>query len=235
MKRAGILFFIMSLWTVSLPVFAFTGELSNLRDKRYCEVAVIHLKEDKLIASVYSTVNLNNCPAPLWDKLTVHGIRKQFDAFWVKLNGPRYWTLDGVIGQGNSTDGPLVNIGGIEFKQRANIESYIWKGMGRKLYTENVIHRDSIWIYNPHTEIYELIAPNGNVYVMQSYSQIVDSHLQMSDLKNLGQRLKLPKGWKYQVRQLNKKLEVKTLGTAYVLQDDLLNSYSRVLNPNEIQ
>ena len=49
----------------------------------------------------------------------------------------------------------------------------------------------------------------------------------MSDLLSLEQQLQLPKGWTYQTRVLTEDLNVVADGTAYVLQDNLLNSYQR--------
>ena len=38
----------------------------------------------------------------------------------------------------------------------------------------------------------------------------------------------LPLGWKYQVRNLDSNLEMKTGGKAYVVQDDLKDTYQRL-------
>jgi hypothetical protein len=62
---------------------------------------------------------------------------------------------------------------------------------------------------------------------MQSYSQIVNPNLGMSDLATLGNQLKLPAGWQYQNRLLDQDLSLIANGIAYVLQDNLSNSYQR--------
>jgi len=76
-------------------------------------------------------------------------------------------------------------------------------------------------------EVYELLAPDGSIYVMQAYAQIVDPTLTASDLPGLGARLSLPAGWSYRARTLDAALVVDTPGMATVLQDELQNSYSR--------
>ena len=64
---------------------------------------------------------------------------------------------------------------------------------------------------------------------MQSYSLEVDKSLDVAGLANLGSKLKLPKGWKYEVKMLDKEMAVRNSGAkAYVLQDDLRNSYQKL-------
>jgi hypothetical protein len=233
MKCISALFSTLLFATVALPATAQTNDtvktLSGLHNARYCEVLVIQ-REDlyKLNASVYSTIHLNNCPEDLWSKMDIAAIKKQFDASAVKLNGPRYFMMDGLVANNKTVNTPVITIGGIQFQKRAEINTNIWDGaLGNKLYAPTTVQRYTIWIYNPGTTIYELISPKGEVYVMQSYAQIVDTNLQVTDLPNLGQRLKLPVGWKFQTRTLTQALELKANGVAYVLQDDLRNSYQK--------
>jgi hypothetical protein len=62
---------------------------------------------------------------------------------------------------------------------------------------------------------------------MQSYSQIINPTLSMKDLPILDQQLKLPTGWSYKSRVLDQDLSLVANGIAYVLQDNLMNSYQR--------
>jgi hypothetical protein len=94
-------------------------------------------------------------------------------------------------------------------------------------YVERTVQRNSEFEFRAGSEIYELLAPDGSVYVMQSYAQIVDPGLSESDLAGLGARLTLPTGWEYRARTLESPLVVITLGEATVVQDDLQNTYSR--------
>lgn len=94
-------------------------------------------------------------------------------------------------------------------------------------YAERTVNRDSEFEFRAGAEIYELLAPNGAIYVMQSYAQIVDPALTESDLAGLGARLTLPTGWSYRARTLDAPLLVTTRGEATVVQDELQNTYSR--------
>ena len=79
--------------------------------------------------------------------------------------------------------------------------------------------------------MYELISPKGQVYVMQSYSQIVDPSLAYTDLAALGSRLKPPKGWQYRSRTLTADLIAQASGEAHIIQDELQNTYQRLPRP----
>ena len=67
------------------------------------------------------------------------------------------------------------------------------------------------------------------MYVMQSYSEIVDPSLRMADLQNLGSRLKLPAGWKFPYSGSLCAPRVIATGEARIVQDDLENTYQ--INP----
>ena len=55
---------------------------------------------------------------------------------------------------------------------------------------------------------------------------IVDPNLSYADLKNLGSKLKLAPGWKFQVKVLDRDLEIQAInGVARIVQDDLENTY----------
>jgi hypothetical protein len=63
---------------------------------------------------------------------------------------------------------------------------------------------------------------------MQSYSQIVDPTLTYRDLPRLGDILKLPPGWSYSSKTLTQTLQLNSNGLAYVVNDNLGDSYQRI-------
>jgi len=50
----------------------------------------------------------------------------------------------------------------------------------------------------------------------------------MADLATLGDRLRLPPGWKYQVVTLTSDLTLSANGVAHLVQDEFDNSYQRI-------
>lgn len=206
----------------------FEKSVSNLRDQRYCEI--LYGKRDwlKLEVKVFNTQGLNLCPEDQWAKLSKESIAKQYNASFVLLNGPRYWMMDEIKAAGTTVNNIKESFGGIEMNLRATIQLGLLKQLiGSKSYSPNEIVRTTSWIYRAGSPVYELTSPAGDVYIMQSYSQIVNKNLKMKDLASLGQYLKMPAGWTFSSRILDKDLALLADGIAYVLQDDLFNSYQR--------
>ena len=212
--------------TQSSPTFE--RSISNLRNQRYCEVLLGKRTWLKLEVRVFNTQGLNHCPEAQWSALTKESIEKTFDASFVVLNGPRYWMMDEIQAAGKTVNDVKESFGGIEMNLRATIQLSLLKQlMGSKKYTPNEIARTTNFVYKAGSAVYELTSPGGDVYVMQSYSQIANPALSMKDLPVLGEQLKLPAGWTYRSRVLDQDLSLVANGVAYVLQDNLSNSYQR--------
>ena len=95
-------------------------------------------------------------------------------------------------------------------------------------YTERTIERENTWTWERGRRVYELLAPDGSNYVMQSYAQISDPSQSIGDLRSLGSRLELPQGWAYRVKRLQRDLTLRAGGEATIVQDELQNTYQRV-------
>jgi hypothetical protein len=120
--------------------------------------------------------------------------------------------------------GNVATFDGLEARLVAQLE--IKAKQNRTPYTENTVERESRYVYEPGNNVYELLAPKGRVYIMQSYSQEIDKNLNEEGLLTLAYRLKLPNGWECRVQKAEKELVVQSAGgKAQVLQDDLGNSY----------
>lgn len=206
----------------------FSKEVSKLRNQRYCEVLYGKRHFFNLEVKVFNTQGLNNCPQEQWKVLTKESIAKTYDASFVLLNGPRFWTMDEIGAAGSTVNNVKESFGGIEMNLRATVTLGLMKQLiGTKQYSSNEITRTTNFIYRAGKPVYELTSPAGEVYVMQSYSQIVNPSLNMKDLSSLDQQLKLPTGWKYKTRLLQQDLSLVANGVAYVIQDNLMNSYQR--------
>ena len=207
---------------------AFEKSISNLRNQRYCEVLIGKRDWLNLEVRVFNTQGLNLCPQEQWSTLTKDAVAKTFDASFVLLNGPRYWMMDEIQAAGQTINSVRSSFGGIEMNLRATIEISLLKQLlGDKKFSPNKIVRTTNFIYRAGSPIYELTSPSGEVYVMQSYSQMINTSLNEKDLIALSQQLKLPAGWSYSSKILDKDLSLVANGIAYVLQDNLANSYQR--------
>lgn len=202
----------------------------DLRDFRYCEILPVFRNGTAFTVEVYNTIGSNDCPADLWDQLDTDALAETYGAYTVERNGPRYWLINAVIGSGDTAEGKIASFDGLEMKKVATIELKVWDINIRDLaYTETEVERSNTWIFYVGNTVYELISPEGDVYRMQSYSQMVDPTQTIDDLETLGDRLDLPDGWKYQVRVLETDSELAADGVAYMIKDEFFNAYMKVL------
>ena len=203
---------------------------ASLFDSRYCEVLLADVEGDVAIVSVFNTVGLNECPSELWEALNTDEIAEEQEVFLAVLNGPRFWAIDDAAG-GDAVTGEREEFGGIEMQKVAEIRLPLDQALELQSradpYADSVVDRDNAWIFSPGREIYELVDPDGDAYVMQSYSHQVDDALTSADLPSLGERLQLPAGWTFRARVVPSELVVQATGQAIVTQDELRNSYHK--------
>ncbi|MDX2138832.1 MAG: hypothetical protein SF123_12125 [Chloroflexota bacterium] len=199
------------------------------RNVRYCEVVPTYRRGITLVTQIWNTLGLNDCPADAWAALDAAALQAELGALNVKLNGPRYWVLDeiGAVG-GVTASGERAVFGTIEMQLRAVLETRIGGDLvGAQLYTPNTVQRDTRYVFYAGELIYALTDLNGNVYIMQSYAQIIEPELTIDDLETLGERLTLPEGWTYAAVRLEADFILLSGGETTVLQDDFLNTYQR--------
>lgn len=200
------------------------------RNLRYGEIIPVFKDGTKLYIEVYNTLGSNELPQDLWDNLNAKQLTKEYGAQKVILNGPRYWVVNQIEARGKSRGGKVANFGGIEMTLGGTIESDISDvGLGSKLYEENEVRRETTYHFRKDNLVYELTSPTGDVYRMQSYAQITDPGLTIEQLETLGERLSPPEGWSYHVRKLVEDETLTANGIAYVINDDLGNSYQKII------
>lgn len=191
--------------------------------KRYGEVLLVRMGASGPEATVYNSFPLNDCPAQLWDALDATAIAAENGAVAALLNGPRYWLMSGIEKRAGEPQ-PTKSFGGIEMIEQACVQL---SSNNPAPYSVNTVDRRAVFTFGAGRPVFELVDADGRRWVMQTYSQIVDETLTLSDLAGLGSRLTLPAGWRYETRTLTEPLVVDTTERpANVLQDDLTNSYS---------
>ena len=201
----------------------------NLRGARYGEIFVITGHVNHIRGAVYNTLGLNDCPQEQWNALDPDEIKKETNARAIIMNGPRYFLMDkSQVALENPED--VVSFGGLQFRKLATIQIPLTSmigGLKRKPYTEHTIERTTTYVFSAGKPVYELVAADGTVYVMQSYAQIVDPTLSEAKLSTLASRLTLPQHWHYRVRTLDQEYVMQATGEVHVIQDDLENTYQR--------
>jgi hypothetical protein len=199
----------------------------NMRGLRYCEILFLNRSETGLVAEVYNTYPLNQCPDETWQALDMAAIALAEGVPLAIANGPRFWLMDRVA-KPDRSEIVTKDFGGISMNRYARVEVGNPETVGRP-YSPQAVDRRSSFAFNAGPTVYMLIAADGTEYIMQSWSQQRDATLTEDELANLGTRLQLPEGWQFVSRVLSEDLVVDTTQTlAYVFQDELMNSYSRL-------
>ena len=120
----------------------------DLLDFRFCEVIPVFIKGTTGKAEVFNTISHNECPTDLWEALEVDELKEALDAREVILIGPRYWTINDVIGGDESGDGKVANFGGIEMRHVASLDFKVWNKLSAEAhYKQTEVMRDNTWIY----------------------------------------------------------------------------------------
>ena len=86
--------------------------IEGVRNARYCEIIPVVRSGFHLVATVYNTLGLNDCPAAVWDKITEAEMKKRFGAIKVLLNGPRYFVMDTIVAGGDTASGEKIEAAG---------------------------------------------------------------------------------------------------------------------------
>ena len=210
----------------SAPTSTTIGHATKIYAKRYCEVLLVDpAAAGGPTAKVYNSYPMTDCPEAKWKALDAAALAKEHKVPIALLNGPRYWAMDSISKVRVGTK-VTTTFGGIPMDEEATV-SIGDLAAARTPYVAHAVDRKASFTFATGRRISELTAPDGSVYVMQSWSQKTDPTLTASDLPGLAAKLSLPAGWSYATRTLGAPLVVQTTGTvAHVLQDSLGDSYS---------
>ena len=199
--------------------------IDNMRGVRYGEVLAMFLRDTGLEAEVYGTQMLNDCPQEQWQTLNADVIAEEMGAVFVKLNGPRYWLIDGLGTKVAVVEPVFRDFNGITMRRIAVVNLGTDYSPGS--YIERKINRGAMFFWDAGKKVYELVNPDGLAYVMQARCIGVDPTISEESLDTLGDKLSLPAGWSYRVRVLSEELVVDTIAqVATVLQDEFENTYT---------
>jgi hypothetical protein len=199
--------------------------IDGMRGVRYGEVLAMFLRDTGLEAEVFGTQMLNDCPQALWDALDADAIAKDMGAVFVKLNGPRYWLLDGLGSKVAVVEPVFKDFNGIQMRRIATIP--LGANFAAGAYVVRNVNRGAVFFFDAGKTVYELVDPEGRAFVMQARCVGVDPGMTEESLANLGERLALPEGWSYRTRVLDSELVIDTSATlATVVQDEFENTYT---------
>jgi hypothetical protein len=157
--------------------------------------------------------------------LDLEKIKKDHGALAVQKNGPHYWMMDSqTVGVGEK-----VSLSGLEAHWVGTLPlATIQKAAkGSEPYRVFMPKKTQKMVYAKGKPVYELVDPEGHVYVLQAH----DEQFPLDSLPKMGEKLKqLPKGWQYRTRILSEDLvlDLTPDKTIYAIGDEFHQYYTRI-------
>ena len=176
---------------------------ADLRNYRYCEVLPAYTFGDRICVEVYNTLSFNACPEEKWATLDAEtlqgGARGEFLVpEWSPVLG--HQRSEKRFGLGCLLNAKVARFGDLQMGRPGFSTSRGWTRYPQQVVTTPKL-RSCVPIRGstlPEMRSMNL-SPTGAVYIIQSYSGIVDSELTIGDLADLGTRLDLPEGGHFPV------------------------------------
>jgi len=201
--------------------------MQGMRGYPFCEVGLITgTTQENAIANLWNTTGACEPTTEQFDALDAGTIARENGALRAWLNPVRHWVFDRLDVREAGDDKTFGSITGT------------WMGVAAATLTEEVvqdsydpayIQRDNAFTftYGKGSQVYVLDAPDGEMFVMQSFTQRWDPTLSEADLAHLYYRIDLPDAWGFRAVTLDEDLEVSASidSLAHVLQDELHNLY----------
>jgi hypothetical protein len=202
--------------------------LQGMRGYRFCEVALIDgASEGSAIANIWNTTGACDPTPEQVDALDADVIARENGAPTAWLNPVRHWMFDQIDVREAGDDRTFGDITGTWM----GVESAatLSQATVQRSYDPAYFHRNSTFTFtfNKGSEVYVLDAPDGEIFVMQSFTRQRDPALRQDELAHLYSRLDIPGDWGFRAETLDQDLEVSSNidNLAHVLQDDLGNVY----------
>ena len=202
--------------------------MQDMRGYRFCEVGLITgASQDNAIANIWNTTGTCDPTPEQFDALDAATIARDNEALGAWLNPVRHWMFDQLDVREAGDDRTF---GGITGTWIGVVDAApLTQAMVQGSYDPGYISRNNTFTFtfNSGSEVYLLVAPDGEVFVMQSFTQHQDPTLSEDELARLYRRIDLPDGWGFRAETLDQDLTVSSSidNLAHVLQDNLHNVY----------
>jgi hypothetical protein len=202
--------------------------LTNTRNMPFCEVEVATGKPPDIRVNFNNTSGASDCPPDKFDAINPQQLAEQIHADKVVLNPRRHWMMDQftVAGIGETRD-----FDGVKATWMGSLPLMDFEKAAGQPYAPLETNRaPSQYVYAKGKPVFLLIPPDGKtVFVMQSYTDHVEKGLTMDKLPQLGSMLKLPSGWTFKTKELDRDLTIAPPAptyTAHTVVDNFLNVYA---------
>lgn len=238
LSAAGVVVILCSLASIGYaadlkpgPIAGKTVRLDKARGYPFCEFEVVMGQPPSLGVQVYSTAGQSPCLPGQIDPVDAKALAEKLNVDAVVKIPTHYLLMDSLwlygVGETRDFDGTKATWMAKLQMEKGAIEQH--KKDPSVAYQPSVAARNLKFVWKKGSQVYLLRDPGGKVWIMQAYSALIDKSLTAADLPKLGSRLKLPPGWKYEVKKLDRELAfAPPASTGYLthaIADDLENIY----------
>jgi hypothetical protein len=218
---------------------AVTKRVQNMNQVRYLEIFLVG--GDYITGNLYGrcynstfapSFNLgksrDSAPQAYAEGINLETIKKQHGALAATLNGPKLWMVDWVdisLGAEREFNGKQ-----IPWCADLSLKGVDVKTWGKVPYEPLMIARKSAVGWNKGTTALLLDDPEGNTWIMKGFQLGLKPEHTYKQFVAAGQSQfkKLPPGWKFRVKVLEKDLiEVPVSGVATIMPDEFFNVYDK--------
>jgi hypothetical protein len=212
--------------------------VENMHKTRFIEIFLAHrdAKTGKLVAECYNTMftsqgipeSKDTAPQALVEGLDFEKMKKEYRVLGASLNGPKLWTTDWT----EIDSGVEREFNGIKAAWVAQLSmGDNAKGVSETVpYQPNVITRKSGLGWNKGTTVILLDDADGNTWILKGFQMGLKPEYTYEEFIERGQSQfkRLPAGWKFRVKTLEKdRIEIPEGGKATIMADEFFNIYDK--------
>ncbi len=201
--------------------------MRDMRGYQFCEVCLVTgATADTAIVNIWNTNGVCDPKPELLDALDVEAIAQENGALYATVGPLRNWMFDRLDVWEAGAD---KNFGSITATWVGAAEASTMKlTEAQGGYRPAYMYRNGTVTFDEGSQVYVLDAPDGEVFVMESFTRHWDAALSEDELAHLGGRLDFPSGWGFRAEMLDQDLAVSSAhhgNLAHVVQDNLHNAY----------
>lgn len=200
--------------------------LQDMPGHSFCEVGLITgTSPDNAIANIWNTTGASDPTLRQFDALDGNTIASENDALRAWLNPVRDWIFDQLDVREAGDDKTFGCITGTWIGVVS--AATLMQSADQHGYDRTYTYSTSTFTFSRGSAVYLLDAPDGEVFIMQSFARQLNPTMSEGDLAHLYRRLDLPHRWGFRAEMLDQDLEVSSNpdNLAHILQDDLQNTY----------
>lgn len=201
--------------------------MRDMRGYQFREVCLVTgATADTAVANIWNTTGVCNAIPEQLDALDVEAIAQGNGALYATVGPLRTWMFDRLDVWEAGGD---KNFGSITGTWMGAAEASTMKQAAEQGgYYPAYMYRNGTVTFDAGSQVYVLDAPDGEVFVMESFTRHWDAGLSEDKLAHLAERLDFPTGWGFRAELLDQDLEVSSAhhsNLAHVVQDNLHNAY----------